>query len=169
MTTPSNGAILLAGLFAWGIFRRIRRNIGRQKLRPHWIIFRLVILSLVSVCMLFTAVIMPRLALSFGAGALLGAALSLLGLRHTKFETTADGHYYTPNTYIGVALSVLLVGRMLYRLVLLQQRSAGGNQAVAFQSPITMLILGLTVGYYLAYYTGLFIHTHDRPPDGPVA
>jgi hypothetical protein len=21
----------------------------------------------------------------------------------------------------------------------------------------------------LAYYTGLFIHTHDRPPDGPAA
>jgi hypothetical protein len=34
------------------------------------------------------------------------------------------------------------------------------------QSPLTFLIIGLTFGYYLVYYIGLFAHTHDKKP-GP--
>jgi hypothetical protein len=161
--------IALAGVFAWGIYRRIRRNIGRQELRPRRLILRLVILGLVSVFILSTALVRPHLGLGFGSGVLLGAALALLGLRHTKFETTEDGHYYTPNTYLGVALTLLLVGRMAYRLNQFQNLTSGNGQPAPFQSPLTLLIFGLNMGYYLAYYTGLFVHTHDPKPPGPPA
>lgn len=165
MTNVPHGMVLLAGLFAWGIYRRIRRNIGRQKLRPRRIIVSMVILSVLSAFILSTALIQPVLGLAFGAGVLAGAALALLGLRHTKFETTTEGHFYTPNTYIGLGLSVLFLGRMMYRFYVLQGLTAGATAPAAFQSPLTLLILGLTVGYYLAYYIGLFVHTHDRQPD----
>ena len=31
-----------------------------------------------------------------------------------------------------------------------------------FQSPLTFFIFGLIAGYYLVFYVGLFVHTHDK-------
>jgi hypothetical protein len=31
-----------------------------------------------------------------------------------------------------------------------------------FQSPLTFFIFGLIAGYYIVYYIGLFVHTHDK-------
>ena len=162
MPNAPYGSVMLAGLFLWAVYRRLRRNIGRQKLKPRRIMVSMVILSLVTLFLLTTTFTLPLLALAFAGGALLGVAGSLLGLRHTKFETTADGHFYTPNTYIGLALSLLLLGRMVYRLILLQNHDYTTGHPAVFQSPLTFFIMGLTIGYYLSYYTGLFIHTHDR-------
>lgn len=176
MTNAPSGIIIFAGFMAWGMYRRIRRNIGRQKLRPGRIIASLVILCLVSMLILGVNGRFPGLALGCAGGMLAGMAFALLGLRHTKFETTEEGHFFTPNTYIGLALSALLLGRLLWRMSAQGPAFAGDPQAMqdhpgmqnpqAFQSPWTMFIVGLNMGYYLAYYIGLFIHTHDKKP-GP--
>jgi len=57
---------------------------------------------------------------------------------------TAEGEFYTPNVYIGVALSAVLIGRLIYRFVVLapemQSASQGafGNPYGSFQrSPLT--------------------------------
>ena len=42
-------------------------------------------------------------------------ALGILGLRLTRFETTGEGMLYTPSAHLGIALSTLLVGRIVYR------------------------------------------------------
>ena len=162
MTNAPYGSVMLVGLFLWAMYRRVRRNIGRQKLKPRRLIVSLVILSLVTLFLLAAAVTRPLLALTFGGGALLGVAASFLGLRHTKFETTPAGHFYTPNTYLGVALSLLLLGRMIYRFVQLQDQAYATAHPAVWQSPLTFFIIGLTIGYYLAYYTGLFLHTRDH-------
>ena len=163
MTTPTV-PILFGGLIAWGIYRRVRRNIGRQPLRPVRIIISLVIFSLVTVMLIFGSLAFPKLLLGIGAGVVLGAALGFLGLRLTKFETTEEGHFYTPNTFIGAGLSLLFVGRMIYRFWVLKDAASGMGQSQAqlFQSPLTLLIFGLIAGYYIVYYIGLFVHTHDK-------
>jgi hypothetical protein len=92
----------------------------------------------------------------------LGAGLGFIGLRLTKFETNAEGHFYTPNTHIGVALSLLFVGRMLYRFWVLRDVTVAPGHPPPFQSPLTFFIFGLIAGYYLVYYVGLFVHTHDK-------
>jgi hypothetical protein len=97
-----------------------------------------------------------------GGGIVLGGILGMVGLRLTKFETTDQGHFYTPNTHIGIALSVLLVGRMLYRLWVIGDMTEASHQPQLFQSPLTYFIFGLTIGYYLVYRIGLFVHTHDK-------
>ncbi len=169
MTNVSPGMIFAGGFIAWAMYRRIRRNIGRQKLRPGRLIAYIVIISVVSVLMLAASLLKPSLALSCGGGLLAGVALAFLGLRHTRFETTEEGHFYTPNTYIGVALSALLLGRMAYRFFLIQDQLNQPTGPQAFQSPLTEFIIGLTLGYYLAYYIGLFVHTHDKKAAVPVA
>src|SRR6185312_2340750 len=155
--------ILVGGIFAWSIYRRIRRNIGRQPLRPVRSAVSVVIFCIISFFIIGTGHGMALLG-SFGGGLLLGAILGFAGLRLTKFETTDEGHFYTPNTYIGGALSVLLIGRMLYRYWQAEHTSAG-NLAM-MHSPLTYFIIGLTFGYYIIFYIGLFIHTHDKKPPG---
>jgi hypothetical protein len=158
--------IFLAGLFAWSIYRRVRRNIGRQPLRPSRAIRSIVILSLVSVLIAVTSSQNTNLLLGFGGGLLLGALLGFVGLKLTRFETTEEGHFYIPNTHIGVALSVLFVGRIIYKHIPSGNATAAPNPALPFQSPLTLFILGLTVGYYLVYQTGILIHNHDKNKSG---
>ena len=154
--------ILFGGLMAWGIYRRVRRNIGRQPLRPRRIMVSIVMLSVISVLIFSLSLQLPKLVFGMGGGLLLGALLGFVGLRLTKFETTEAGHYYTPNTHIGIALSVLFVGRMAYRFWAIRDVTVAPNSPPPFQSPLTLFIFGLIAGYYLVYYLGLFGHTHDR-------
>jgi len=148
---------------AWGVYRRIRRNIGRQPLRTTRIIISLVILSLITGLLVFVSLGFSKILTGILCGLLLGAPLGFWGLRLTKFETTDEGHFYIPNTHIGIVLSVLVAGRMIYRMWQLNAMAAG-SQPQMFQSPLTMFILGLTLGYYLVYRIGLLVHTHDKKP-----
>jgi hypothetical protein len=132
----------------------VRRNIGRQKLRPRRITVSIVILSVVSLLLFSLSLPHPRL--------LLGTPLGFVGLRLTRFETTNEGHFYTPNTQIGILLSVLFIGRLAYRFWVVHDAPAAPNSPPAFQSPLTCFIFGLIAGYYLVYYVGLFVHTRDR-------
>ena len=154
--------LLLVGLFLWGGYRRVRRNIGQQPLHPRRAITSLIILSAISLVIIGLSLPNTRLLLGFGGGLLPGALLGFLGLRLTRFETNAAGHFYTPNTHIGIALSALFVGRMAYRLIVLGDAATAQNHAPPFQSPLTLFILGLTVGYYLVYQTGLLVHSRDQ-------
>jgi hypothetical protein len=158
--------ILMVGLFLWGGYRRVRRNIGQQPLQPRRAITSIIILSVISAVIIVLSLSHHRLLLGFGGGLLPGVLLGFFGLRLTRFETTAAGHFYTPNTHIGVALSILFIGRMIYRMPILLGAPATPNHPEAFQSPLTFFILGLTVGYYLVYQTGILIHNHDKNNSG---
>ena len=140
----------------------MRRNIGRQKLRPRRAITSIVILCVISVLIIGTSLPNTNLLFGFGGGLLLGGLLGFVGLRLTRFETTDEGHFYTPNTHIGVALSVLFVGRIAYKYIVKDQAATAQNPAMPFQSPLTLFIMGLTVGYYIVYQIGILIHNHDK-------
>jgi hypothetical protein len=152
----------MAGLIAWSIYRRVRRNIGRQKLRPVRITISIVILSVVSILLFSLSLPHPHLLLGIGGGLLFGMPLGFVGLRLTKFETTDEGHCYTPNTQIGIALSLLFIGRLAYRFWAVRNLATAPHSPPPFQSPLTYFIFGLIAGYYLVYYLGLFVHTRDK-------
>jgi H+/Cl- antiporter ClcA len=162
MPSQHFATILIIGFLGWVIYRRVRRNIGRQPLHPRRAIRSIIILSLVSVLIVGTSLQNTNLMLGFGGGLLLGALLGSFGLKLTRFETTDQGHFYIPNTHIGVVLSVLFVGRIAYKYIPSGSAAVAQNPAPPFQSPLTLFILGLTVGYYLVYQIGILIHNHDK-------
>jgi MFS family permease len=159
-STPVFGAVL--ALVAWRIYRRIRRNIGRQPLRPRRALISVVIFSILSLLLVFFSLHQPRLLLGVVGGLLPGVLLGWVGLRLTRFETTAAGHFYIPNTPIGIALSLLLVGRLAYRFMVLRDAANAPYHPPPMQSPLTFFIFGLMAGYYIVYQTGLFLHRRDK-------
>ena len=161
MTSPGV-AILFGGLIAWSIYRRVRRNIGRQPLRPRRAVISIIVLTLVSALPVSTSYQNSRLLLGIGGGLLLGVLLGFVGLRLTQFQTTDGGHFYTPNAHIGVVLSTLFIGRLAYRFWAVRDAVAAPNSPPPFQSPLTFFIFGLTAGYYIVYQAGLFKHSRDK-------
>jgi len=152
---------LVLALIAWRIYRRIRRNIGRQPLRPRRALTSVCIFTALVLMLAWVSLAQPRLLAGVAGGLAPGVRLGLGGLRLTRFETTAEGHFYIPNTHIGVGLSILMVGRLGYRFMVLSDATVGMGHPPAMQSPLTFFIFGLMAGYYIVYQTGLFIHRRD--------
>jgi hypothetical protein len=152
---------LFVGFLVWIICLRVRSNIGRQPVRPRLIrtyLFWGIVFTLLVIRFSFQS---QNQALAIGAGLLLGAALGRFGWRLTKFEETPEGHFYTPDTRIGISLLLLFMGRLMYRLWLLRQ-SGRVSGVQALRNPLTLFIFGLIAGYYIVYYSGLFMYTREK-------
>jgi cytochrome b561 len=155
--------LVLAPLLAWRIYVRVRRLVGRQRLsrvRP-WI--TLIILPMIVLLLAFAAYGHLERLLWLSGGVLVGSLLGVYGLRHTRFESTPEGLFYTPHAHLGIALSLLFLGRILYRLV---QRYAVDTSAPLAgpdfaRSSLTLAIFGLLAGYYVAYAVGLVRWRHS--------
>jgi hypothetical protein len=162
-------AVVFPALYAWAAYRRIRRNIGRQPYQPTRLTVRMAILTLVGGGFLYSAAVTHNsLSLEAGlAGWVLGTVLGFVGLRLTKFESTPAGFFYTPNLYIGVGLSALFIGRLIYRFIVVGQAvppaaGAGANPFAAFTSnPLTLAIFTLIVGYYVTYCAGVLLRARN--------
>lgn len=164
MTSTQLAPALVTTFIAWRIYVRVRRNIGRQPFQPRRMIARIVIFSVITLLIGATAVFyLPALA-GLGAGLLLGVPLAIIGLRLTRFEKTTEGSYYTPNTYLGLALTFLLVGRIIYRFTAGFGGSTMSDPMASgmVRSPITLVLFGLTAGYYIAYYAGVLVKARKQ-------
>jgi len=160
--------LIMLPLLAWIVWRRVSRQFGRQPIRRKRMIFRVAVFVLVGSLLALSGFHHVALAEGLAGGALTGGALGLLGLRLTRFEVDpVKGDCYVPNPWIGALLTVLLLGRLGWRLMVawpqMQQASAppGALPVGHALTPLTMLVVGLLVGYYIAYFSGLLIH-HRR-------
>ena len=166
MPTPNLAPLMFIPLMGWAMYRRIRRQFGRQPLRVKPMIVRLIVLALVALALIALAVTVPTMTLAIAGGLLLGVAIGVTNLKLTRFEWTPAGDYYYPHPWIGAALSLLLISRVAYRYAVLGGMQSIGNhpQPPPFQSPLTSAILALLVGYYVAYSIGVLItrNSHHR-------
>jgi hypothetical protein len=151
-------SILIGALVVWRFYSRIRKMVVRQKLskvRP-WI--TVCVFPVLTVLFVAGSIAQPASLEALAGGAAVGIGLGVLGLRLTKFENTPEGLYYTPSAHLGIALSVLLLGRLGYRGFQMYSPAAAGNTAppVPFTgSPMTLLIFGALAAYYVTYAIGL--------------
>lgn len=154
--TPNT--LILGALIVFVLYRRVRSHVGQQPFRAGRAIFRVIFLSVVAVILLTPHVGDVPSDEAAAVGALLGMGLGLYALRHTEFEVTPAGSFYTPNLYIGLGVTALVLLRIGYRISQLQAagEAAGGAQTFgAMQSPLTLGLFFLLAGYYAAYYLGL--------------
>jgi hypothetical protein len=149
--------VLLVALIAWRMHARIRRLIGRQKLSPGRPWINVVLFPVLVGFLALGSHLHPLAAGSLVGGAALGIALAVVGLRLTRFEVTAEGLYYTPSAHIGIALSVLVVARILWRFLTVGFPGPGTPPPPPGSSltPLTLALLGTLAGYYFTYAVGL--------------
>ncbi|MHA6205861.1 DUF1453 domain-containing protein [Dyella soli] len=157
---------IMLPLMAFAVWRRVHGTFGRQPIRRNRMLGRIAIFSVIGGLLAWGAWHNPRVLEGLLAGVMAGAVLGLVGLRLTRFERDADGaDAYIPSPWIGGLLSVLLLARLGWRFMVLMPQTqdaamAGGAPAFG-NSPLTLVIIGLMVGYYIAYFSGLLIH-HRR-------
>jgi len=157
--------VVLSPFVAWRVYSRFRRSIGRQRLSLFFQRVTLAIFAIVTLVLAYAsrndAASLEALAGGLAAGCLLG----LYGLRLTRFEPTPQGLYYTPNAPLGIALSVLFLGRITQRLIAVYTISTatGPSHPPLVRSPLTLAVFGLLAGYYIAYAAGLLRRGSDLP------
>jgi hypothetical protein len=154
---PFVALVGMGALIAWRLYRRAHKLIMRQQFSLRRSRSSLIFFPLLLILFLYSSYTHPLAVAAELAGVLIGVVLAVYGLRHTKYESTAEGLYYTPNAHIGIALSLLLAARVAYRFFQMYFSSAAfaaPPQDFA-RSPLTLLIFGTTAGYYAWYALGL--------------
>ena len=164
--------IVVAALVGVRLYLRMRRSFGRQRVQPRRMTVRISIFAvLVALLALLTRGNAQAVAALLGGGAC-GAALGHLGLRHTRFESTAEGRFYTPHTYIGLTVTVLFLARLAYDFIVVYHGAspvaASGPAALPRESPLTLAISGAFIAYYLMYYTGILRRSRQPAVADPV-
>lgn len=146
------------------MYRRVRRNFGRQKLNRGYLIFRMVLLCVVGALLLIPTFFVKELAWVTIAGAVIGVGLALWAAKHTRFLREDGVLYYLPHSYTGMVVTALFVGRIAYKVFVNAQPYAGvsadwnpgpGDLSLldAFvHNPWTRLAYFILLGYYVYYY-----------------
>ncbi len=172
MTAPLHPSIwpVLGGglLIAWMLVRRLRFTVGAQPLDARGR-RRLNTRSLILGVLLLLTLAAPHTLLSYGAGTaglLIGVGLAGWSLHHTRFERDAAGEAvrYVPNVWIGSAVFVLLIARLLWRVVPIvlggaQFKSSAGSppdlSTFTSGSPLTFALFAVFVAYQTLYSFGV--------------
>jgi hypothetical protein len=154
---PGYVPYLIAASVGFSIYRRIRSHFGRQPWRPKRTIGRVVLLSVLLGLLAVLLALRPAENWGIAAGAAIGSGLGLLALRLMRIDVSESGPGYTPNPWIGAALTGLLVGRMAWRI------AAGGFTAPQSSSPLTLAIAATVLSFYVVQGLGL-MHRMKRLP-----
>ena len=156
MSLTTAALILLVPVLVWRIYQRLKTQMARQRsiMSRHY-----------SGVLVFAAMVLvpasevaphPLSAAGLAAGTLAGIALGVYGLRLTRFDTNEQGYWFKPNERLGMAAAFVLVARVLYIGVDIYMNKGTGIPAPHFtESPLTMLCVGLTAGYFGTYSAGL--------------
>jgi hypothetical protein len=165
-----------APLMMWGMYRRVHRNVTRQKVVSWRLIMRATVLSIFFVVLLFWPSFDPRMAAPEVAGTLAGAAFAVWGLRLTRFEQMPDGCYFKPNPVLGAAVSMVFIGRMVYRMIVLYPAIAAAQAAhqpitssmlnAGPRSALTIGLFGVVIGYFSVYCLGVLSRARKIQPAG---
>ena len=151
--------LLICAAIVGLLYRRIRRNFGRQPISAPRLYFRAGLLGVVGAVLLAGVVHETTLVAWLLGGIAGGALLGLISLRHTRFELDQGTRFYRPHAYIGVLIVALFVGRVIFRFATVYTHAATASAdhplSAYEQSPVTLGIVGLLVGYYLLYNLGV--------------
>jgi hypothetical protein len=156
LTITTLALLVLTPLLVWRIYTRIKSRMTRQ---------RSIVSRHYTGVLVFGAMILVPAAQLLGhpynlAALLVGAAggigYGVWGLKLSRFEATEQGYWYTPNARLGIVMAMILVARLLYygiEIYANQGKDIPTPQLT--ESPLTMLCVGLTAGYFGCYSAGL--------------
>jgi hypothetical protein len=163
--------LIIIPILVLRVWSRVRSQFGLQPIQRKRMITRIAIFAILGLLVALYALSVRNadLLLGVGGGVAIGVVIGLVGLNFTRFELDpVKGDCYVPNPYIGALITILFLGRIVWRLAMVspQLMDSTGTAQPAHgpaigQSPLTLGLFALIVGYYICYFTGLLIH-HQR-------
>jgi hypothetical protein len=177
------GTLISTAFVLFFMYRRFRRNFGKQLLRRGYLIFRMTLLSAIGAVFLyliFEIAYSEVLALTIVGGLAIGIGLGVWAAKHLRFENHDGRLYYIPHTYAGMIVTALFIGRLVYRFILKSSFFSSNNVIHAGSSspddlggalasilnPVTLGIFFILIGYYVLYYAYvLWESKHLKPGD----
>jgi hypothetical protein len=149
------------------VYRRFKRTFGKQPIKRRSMIGRSVVLSFIALVLVVTMPTLPMFAAAAG-GLLFGTLAALYGFKKTVFDITEQGRFYTPDKWVGLAMTSIFLGRMVSRLLVLQQVGAfdpaDGPPAQLPRSPLTTGAFWLWSVYYVVFFALVLRHDSRATP-----
>ena len=158
MNITTLALLLLTPILVWRIYARLKTQMARQRsiMSRHYtgiLVFGAMILVPLS-----EVLARPMALGALAVGTALGVFWGHFGLRRTKYEDTEGGYFFTPPMRLGIVMAMVLIARVLYIGFELYTLQGSGATAPRFtDSPLSMLCVGLTGGYFLAFSVGLLL------------
>lgn len=156
---------ILTAILGFVLYRRVRRSFFRQQVRPRSLGVRIVLLAVFGILMLLPPFLTVINVAWAAGGAVVGVGLAMYAFARTEFVVTRDGTFYKQHLYIGLGLTALFLGRVVYRLAMTWPtvRHAAGagprGHAIAVlgsqHSPMTVGLFFLLAGFYICYYVNV--------------
>lgn len=157
------------------IYRRTKRTIGFQKLAKGRLKFRLTVFSILGIAIFLLGFIHPIHFIGYLIGLAAGVGLGLTAIRHTRFEHRADGWYYRTHLWIEIAVLVLFLSRIIYRVVFIAlspNPTSSLNPADLTQftkDPVTAGVFFIIVSYYILFFGYLLREETKLDPTAEVS
>jgi hypothetical protein len=160
-------AVLIGALILYRIFLRVRRSIDWKRLVPGNLLVKTVILSVLGLVFLAEGFSHTISLISDAVGILLGFILAYYGAGKTRFEQRGGQWYFRPNLWIEGFVTVLFLGRLIYRIYDMMEAGAiQGHMSLAARAQ--SMFSGWTAGLmlimfaYYAVYNLLLIRGQNR-------
>jgi len=153
LTITTVALLVLTPVLVWRVYARLKTQMQRQRsiLTRHYTgIFVFLAMILVPASEVLGK---PMSLAALAVGTAAGIAYGIWGLKLTRFEETDEGYYFTPNARLGIVIAMLFAARVLY---IGFELYAGSTPTPPFtDSPLTMLVVGLTGAYFGTYSIGI--------------
>ena len=155
--------LLFVVLIPFSLFQRYRVGTARRPARS-WVATLNLAAIAVSIAFFLTGAAMTSLwvpeALRYSAaGVAGGCVLGLLGLLLSRWESTQDGLFYTPNRWLVLGVTFVVSARILYGFWRVWEtwrlNPDETSWVVAAGVAGSLAAGGIVLGYYFAYWMGL--------------
>lgn len=148
--------LVLTPFLVWRIYSRLRTAMARQRSivsRHYTGLFVFAAMVLVPASELLSR---PAMLGWLALGTAAGIGYGVWGLKHTRYEETEEGYYFTPPARLGILIAMLFTARVLYVGFELYANQGSNVPMPRFtDSMVSMLAVGLTGGYFGTISAGL--------------
>ena len=148
---------IMLPLVAWRVYVRLKRLFAHQRYSVWKHGFSVLGLSALAALMCYEAAKKHESLASLAGGLLLGFLIGGWCLYRTDFERRREGLFFTPDRYIGAALSVVLIGRLVWRGANGSTSAAGWSLQEFIHNPSTLFLYGIFSGHYIAFAAGISV------------
>jgi len=114
MNITTLALLALTPILVWRIYSRLKTQMARQRsiMSRHYT--GILVFGALILVPLAQVMARPMELAALAAGTALGVFWGVFALRHTRYEDTQEGYWFTPPMRLGIVMAMVLVARILY-------------------------------------------------------